>query len=290
MKLFAFVLSCLLFFSLTPAWAAMEIEVANVQELVAQIGSNRELRLAPGTYDLGEAMPARGKSARCTIDTGLAIYNVHDLKLVGSGAGETKIISPIVESDVLTFTECSNIQVKDLSVGHRVIPGGCQGDAVVVRDSRNVEFLRTDLYGCGQFSLTLRFVDNILVKDSKLHDCSYGLVDSYGVRNGKFVDTQFDHTGKLSAINISNVAVMSFENCRFFIDPNRKAFSYENIPAKECVAYYSLCSKRHKKQSLSARKLSFTKCEFSHVNLMEINLLKEEGVTFEENKVMGFKV
>ena len=101
MKLFAFVLSCLLFFSLTPAWAAMEIEVANVQELVAQIGSNRELRLAPVTYDLGEAMPARGKSARCTIDTGLAIYNVHDLKLVGSGAGETKIISPIVESDVL---------------------------------------------------------------------------------------------------------------------------------------------------------------------------------------------
>ena len=282
MKWLTMVLTCLFWACLIPAWAATIIDVANVQELVAQIGPHHELHLAPGTYNLGDIGRAKGITGVRIYNGGLQINGVSDFKLVGSGAGKTKIISPFVESDVLAFADCSDIQVKDLSVGHRVVPGGCQGDAVYIRDSQNVEFVRTNLYGCGQYSLTLRFVDNILVRDSKLHDCSYGLLDAYMVRNGKFVDSQFVHTGKLSAINTKGTTTMSFEGCQFFIDPTRKAFSYEKIPVKEYIAQYSLCSKRNNKPVQSMRKLSFTNCGFTHVSSSEIELLKSEGVTFQE--------
>lgn len=280
MKLITLLLTCLFCFSLAPVWAAMEINVANVQELVAQIGSHRTLKLAPGTYNLGEVTQIKGQNSKRIHNGGLMIYDVNDLKLVGNGAGRTKILSPFAESDVLSFNGCSDIQVKSLSIGHRIVPQGCQGDAVYIRDCQNLEFTETDIYGCGQYSLTLRFVDNIQVKDSNLHDCSYGLIDAYMVRNGKFVDTKFVHTGKQSAINTNGSTEMTFENCRFFIDPNRKPFSYEGTPLKEYVAKYSLCSEPQKEQVPGTRSLTFKNCQFSHVDPVEIKLLKNEGVTF----------
>jgi hypothetical protein len=280
MKFITLFLTCLIWLGLLPAWAATTIDVANVQELVAQIGSHRELRLAPGTYDLGGVAQPAAQTGSRIYNGGLLIYEVQDLTLVGSGAGQTKIISPFMESNVLTFTDCADIQVKDLSVGHTVVPGGCQGDAVLVNDSRNLKFIRTDIYGCGQYSLTLRFVDNILVQDSKLHDCSYGLLDATIVHKGRFVNTQFIHNGKLSAINANHAVNLSFDGCRFFIDPDRKAYSYKQIPIKEYVAHYSLCSQARNVLEASDRKLRFKHCEFSNVDPAEFGLLKSEGVTF----------
>lgn len=281
MKFLALFLTCLIWLGLMPAWAATTIDVANVRELVAQIGSHRELRLAPGTYNLGEVEQLAGQTGGGRMyNGGLLVYEVQDLTLVGSGAGQTKIISPFMESNVLTFTDCSDIQVKDLNIGHTVIPGGCQGDAVLVRDSRNLKFIRTDIYGCGQYSLTLRGVDNILVKDSKLHDSSYGLLDTTDVHKGRFVNTQFIHNGKLSAINTDQIVDLSFDGCRFFIDPNRKVYSYKHIPLKEYAARYSLCSQSQNTLEGSNRKLCFKNCEFSNVDPAEFALLKAEGVTF----------
>ena len=283
MKWLTMVLTCMFWLCLVPAWAATKIDVANVQELMAQIGSHHELHLAPGTYNLGAVAQTKGMTGIRIYNGGLQINGLYDFKLIGSGAGKTKIISPFVESDVLTFAECSDIQIKDLSVGHRVVPGGCQGDALYIRNSQNVELVRTDLYGCGQYSLTLRYVDNILVRDSNLHDSSYGLLDAFMVRNGKFVNNRFLHTGKVSALNIKGTTTMSFEGCRFSIDPTRKAYSYEKIPLKEYIAKYSLCSKWYNKPAQSIRQLSFINCEFTHVDPLEIELLKSEGVTFREN-------
>lgn len=290
MKLWTLFLTCLFCFSLMPVWAAMKIEVTNVYDLVTHIGSHRELHLAPGTYDLGKVSNLQGEAARRMYNGGLMVYEIHDFKLVGSGTGQTKIISPVMESNVLTFAECSDIQVKDLSIGHRVVPGGCQGDAVFIRNSQNLEFNRTDIYGCGQYSLTLRFVDNLLVKDSRLHDCSYGLLDADTVCQSKFVNTDFVHTGKLSALNTNQITAMSFEKCRFFIDLHRKAFSYEGIPEQEYVAKYSLCARPHNQPWPSAGQFSFKHCQFSHVDPLEIELLKGEGVIFQGDEEKRFDI
>jgi hypothetical protein len=73
---------------------------------------------------------------------------------------------------------------------------------------------------------------------------------------------------------------MSFEGCQFFIDPNRKAFSYEKIPLKKYITKYSLCSKRNDKPTQQLRRLRFINCGFTHVNPLEIELLKSEGTVF----------
>lgn len=87
MKFITLFLTCLLWLGLLPAWAATTIDVANVQELVAQIGSHRELRLAPGTYDLSEVEQPAVQTGSRIYNGGLLIYEVQDLTLVGSGAG-----------------------------------------------------------------------------------------------------------------------------------------------------------------------------------------------------------
>jgi hypothetical protein len=282
MRKFILGLLCLLFLLPVQARAETEFEVKNVPQLLAGIGSNRVVRLAPGTYNLTDMVRTTGTAARRYHNHGLFLEGLRNFKLLGSGAAKTRIVSPYETDEVLTVLDCTNIQVEGVSVGHTVQPGGCMGDAVLVSNSAGVSFVKTDLYGCGQFGLALKKVNGLVVRDSVLHDCTYGLVNAGAVRQGRFMKTRFEHKGKLAALNTfmgldsQKPLELTFENCSFNIDPARKPFSYQKTPFIR-----SLLSRPSDKQNFPAAGFSFANCRFTNVKQEELSKLQKDGAKLE---------
>ncbi len=286
MKKLALVLACLFSCCQVQAWAESELAVTNVQELLAGIGSHRVLRLAPGTYNLQGVERQTGTAVRRFHNHGLFLVGVENLKLVGSEAAQTRILSPYTEDEVLTLHDCTDVQIEGLSIGHTAAAGGCQGDAVLVSNSSKINFVKDDLYGCGQFALTLDNVTGLWVQDSVLHDGTYGLLNAGTVQDGHFTGTSFVHRGKLSALNLfaetnTQSPALSFTQCQFQIDPRRKAFSYEGLPVQEFMAKHSLLSKPFQQPHFTVTGLTFTNCSFTHVKRVEFEQLQQEGLSFE---------
>lgn len=286
MKKFALFLACLFCLCQTHAWAETELVVTNVQELLTNIGSHRVLRLAAGTYNLEGIIRTKGEAVQRYHNHGLFLVNLQDLKLVGSGAEQTRIVSPYLEEEVLTVHGCTGIKLENLSIGHTATPGGCLGDSVLISKSAGVQLSRDDIYGCGRFALVLDDVNGLLVQDTVLHDCTYGLVNAGQVQNGSFVNTSFAHKGKLSALNLfaeaDNVkTTLTFDKCRFSIDTSRKAFSYEGLPVQEFVTKHSLLSRPFEKPNFPVTGLSFTNCSFENVQAVELEQLRTDGAQFE---------
>lgn len=48
-----------------------------------------------------------------------------------------------------------------------------------------------DLYGCGTYGYEARFCSSILLRDSVIRECSYGLVSATDCQNLKFLRTTF---------------------------------------------------------------------------------------------------
>ena len=286
MKKLALVLACLFYLSPVQAWAATELTITNVQELLAGLGSHRILHLAPGTYNLQGVERQTGTAVRRFHNHGLFLIDVQDLKLIGSEAAQTRIISPYAEEEVLTLHNCTDVQIEGLSIGHTTAAGGCQGDAVLVSNSSKIHFVKDDLYGCGQFALTLDNVTGLWVQDSVLHDGTYGLLNAGAVQDGHFTSTSFVHRGKLSALNLfadatAQSPALSFTQCQFQIDPQRRAFNYEGLPVQEFITKHSLLSRPFQQPAFPVTDLAFTNCSFIQVKQAEFELLKHDGVNFE---------
>ena len=122
-----------------------EYHVSTVDELLHSLGDNRTIYLAPGTYDLTKAQGyGWGQTAEYyweEVEDGyeLVIDILNGLTLVGEGpAGEVNIVTTPRSAEVIKFNGCSNLELKNLTVGHTVMPDACQGAVVYFYGCRNV--------------------------------------------------------------------------------------------------------------------------------------------------------
>ena len=280
MKKLALLLTAVLLSLNAIALAGSEITVHGMSELLRNLGSDRVIHLAPGTYNLAEAWEA-GKAGEPWIKyNALNLHHLRNLTLVGAGAGQTEFLSPFLKDDVLTLEHCQGVKIQGIKIGHVARPGGCQGDAVQIWDSEDITFLRTDIYGCGQYGLVLREVDNLQVKDSTIRNCTYGLLNMSGAHGANFTRTRFTHDGEMSLITLAQGRQeLNFQDCRFVVDLQREVF----VPGKETARGYA---SRHslfgnlELNLASTRHLIFKDCDFSNIEETEFARLKNCGVSF----------
>jgi hypothetical protein len=103
-----------------------------------------------------------------------------------------------------------------------------------------------DIYGCGEDGLTLRYVDQLEVKDSYIHHCTYNLLDLSEVTHTKFVGTKFVHTGHFSVLNASDkIQGLEFDNCQIRVDPTREVHTYRQGDPADYAAQYSLAAQNY---------------------------------------------
>lgn len=203
------------------------VTVENVEELLAAIAPNREIRLRRGTYDLLQALDygmeteSRFYSWEPVFDGyQLVIQNVQNLSIRGQDGEDTYLLAAPRYADVLHFRNSCNLWLQDLTVGHSPQQGTCTGGVLCFENCSQIDGTDLKLFGCGTIAVATRDVQDIAIRDSDLYDCSYGAVYLMDTQNMKLENSHiYDMDcvdSLLIAQNSSDVQMTGchIENCK----------------------------------------------------------------------------
>ena len=186
-----------------PAGERTEVVVSTVDELIAAIGSDTEIILKDGTYDLSTAKDyGTGWSdvhywSEEFDGPALTIYGVDNL-VIRSESGDVKkcTISAVPRyADVLKFKSCTNVTVSGFTAGHTVEPGYCTGGVLYYEDCDNVLVSRCGLYGCGILGVRAELCSAIAVTGCEIYECSYGGIQMGNTSGIKIENCSFRDLG-----------------------------------------------------------------------------------------------
>lgn len=159
-----------------------EVVVSTIDELIAAIGSDMEIILKDGEYDLSTAKDyGTGRShvyywSEEFDGPALNVYGVDNL-VIRSESGDPKkcSISAVPRyANIFSFKTCTNITVSGITAGHTVEPGYCMGGVLYYEDCDNVLVSNCCLYGCGILGVQAEYCSGVSVTGCEIYECSYG--------------------------------------------------------------------------------------------------------------------
>lgn len=178
------------------------ISVQTAEELIKHIKSNRVIELANHEYQLSST---------------LLIDRIKNLKIVGPGISNLLITGK--NEAVLDISNCHNIQLTNLIIGHSESPG-YEGEQGVLRISHSdhINISNCKLLGAGTFGLITYDVHNFRFSNSEITDCTALIFELEKSRNFIFENSKFQHNNlSISVMGgfTNSTKEISFENCAF---------------------------------------------------------------------------
>ena len=181
---------------LEPEYPPMtEVHVSNVDQFLKAIAPNTAIILEAKEYDLSKAKDyGKGSSEYYSWYEGpdgpeLYINIVSNFSITGQGRDATTISAVPRHANVLNFTSCSNITIADLTAGHTREPGSCSGGVLNFVSCSQIAVDKCGLYGCGVYGVTTKYVEQIIITDCEIYECSEG-----GARFGNTNGITIKHT------------------------------------------------------------------------------------------------
>lgn len=170
------------------------VRVSTVDEFLAAIGPNVTIELAAGEYDLSTAadygLPSENRNYRWNPDQSyesegyeLEILGVEGLTIRGAGREETTIAAVPRYVNVLRFTGCPDLEIRDLTAGHTREPGVCSGGVLYFDRCSDVSVDGCGLYGCGTVGVCAFNCDDLTVTNSHIYECSSSAVELSSCRD-----------------------------------------------------------------------------------------------------------
>ena len=128
----------------------------------------------------------------------LIFHDLSNFTIRGSGQERTDAAISAVPryADVLTFENCANIYVTNITVGHTQEPGYCAGGVLHYINSQSILVENCDLYGCGTMGVNGDNSQDIQVYGCYIHDCSISGVEFSYCRNVRVDSTEFANLGE----------------------------------------------------------------------------------------------
>lgn len=211
------------------------IHVSTAEELMQAIGSNREIVLSPGSYDLSGFVERAEQSMYIRDDEpemlaewrvqyphidcsyqGIVICAVNRLTLRGEkGAEQTEICLADPVDDVLSFTGCERIQLEGLRMGHSTEAGSCDGDVLSFESSNRISLKGMDLYGCGAHGISTYYSDRLKAENTVVRDCSAGIVMLINAGSFEFSNCSFRNNDGDPLLNGIDSYDINFRDCSF---------------------------------------------------------------------------
>ena len=233
--------------SADPAPADETIRVSSAGAFLNAVAPGAVIELAPGVYNLTEYL--RGTSehvsdyvARSFTDGWQAgIHDVAGLTIRGAGIGVTEIVAEPRYSDVLCFTGCSDVVIENVTFGHTIEQGNCQGAVLEFDDCRNVALRSLDLYGCGTYGVSANGVTGLTLDSCVIRECSYGIVDLSSCGDSVLKDCALRDNGGFDLLSLRNASVR-FDGCTFtgnegdsFLPSYTSSGSENSVRFENCV-------------------------------------------------------
>lgn len=175
------------------------VTVSDVDGLLAAIAPGATILLEPGYYDLTTASNYGMDSgsldyywAQKGNDYELTLTGAWDLTILGSGKGETQLVTKPRYVNVLALDSCHNVVLEGFSAGH-TDGAECAGGVVYARDCEEILLKDVGLYGCGTIGLWADGCLDITLENSEIYDCSYSgiyasMTESLDVKDCAFHD------------------------------------------------------------------------------------------------------
>lgn len=209
-------------------------KVSDVETLLESIAPGAEIVIAPGRYNITEALPeilgAKEQDlydwnlehpyvelSDCYDGAEVIIHDVDGLSISGGGAvQDTEIVIDPQYGTVLTFQNCKNVKLSSLTMGHTVT-GYCAGNVVDLSACENVELRDMDLYGCGVIGLECSDgTGDVFVYNTVLRDCSEAPLQIFsGVGKFEFYDCVLTGCEGGGYYDNAGRSELSFHNCTF---------------------------------------------------------------------------
>ncbi|MCL1875565.1 MAG: ankyrin repeat domain-containing protein [Synergistaceae bacterium] len=216
------------------------INVTNAREFLEAIGSDRIIEMAPGKYNLSEWDPILNNQSeqapRCPnlkndgspkLDKGvlwsddpfdggeLVLSGINNLTIRSTGkASETLIIVDPRYAFVMTFWDCSDITMENLTAGHSE-GGACEGGVFRFGNCSQIAINNAGMYGCGTVGLELSGVCDMKVTNSRIYECTYSIMKVAGGETVAFENCVFSDNEQFELIEIDSTPNVSFTNCEF---------------------------------------------------------------------------
>lgn len=96
----------------------------------------------------------------------------------------THVIADPRYANVLTFENCSDVDVRGIKAGHSEQPESCSGGVIYMNSCKNMSVSECMLYGCGVYGVCADYVEGLSVTGCEIYDCTQGAVFLYDVDNG----------------------------------------------------------------------------------------------------------
>lgn len=132
-----------------------------------------------------------------------------------TGAITAEIVTEDPYSSVFKFLNCQQIRLAHLRFGHILQEGHCTGAVLNLEQVKDASLDHLDLYGCGTYGYEARRCKNILLRDSVIRGCTYGLVSATECQNLKIVRTTFKDTSTDLSLFEVNHSRLELLDCTF---------------------------------------------------------------------------
>jgi hypothetical protein len=182
----------------------------------------------------------------------IALHKRHRLTLRGK-PDTTRLILKETFKDIIVINDCEDIRIEGLGLSHEV-SNQCQGDVIVIHNSRQVSVASCDISGSGVTGIKASNVWDLNVDGCYFHDCSdaalnFNILNNSSIRNNLFSNNPasqytgiklFSVIGKMDisnntfAHNASN-AITVFKSIKYvnpfaLIKISNNIFSYPQLP------------------------------------------------------------
>lgn len=197
------------------------ITVSSVKDLLNAIGSNRVIELTSGEYNLTTA-DSMSLLSDCVYREDpydgyeYVIGGVYNMTIQAAYGAEVTICVEPRYANVLSFVGCYGIYLQNLTIGHTVEQGTCTGGVIYADGCSGLTIDGCYLYGCGTYGLETHGCDSVLMCNSTIHDCSYGIMDLYDSSDLTFENCSFFYNEFLSMLNFNYVQNAVFHGCEFY--------------------------------------------------------------------------
>jgi hypothetical protein len=151
----------------------------------------------------------------------ISISDVEDFEILGENAA---LLAQPRYAWVLSFLNCRNITVSDLTIGH-LTSGYCQGGVIRFKNCAGVKIRNCDLYGSGTYGFEFADCSDVDIDKTTVRDCSYGILGISNSNSITFTDCSFANNREFDLCTFAGrIEQVMFRKCFFERNFSRERF------------------------------------------------------------------
>lgn len=203
-----------------------KVTVNSAQALFDAIGNDTEIILEQGEYDLTKIQGGSEYAKVNTFDdqTSIIIANVKNLILNGKSAEGTHLFTSSPYVPVIRIENSNNIELRGIRIGHDVEKGMCEGAVIQTEGVVYMQIINCDLYGSGTRGLESKYSSHIVMENSIIRECTYGILTLDNTFDCGFYSCQMYDNQHYDMVELLNAAQIVFEKSAFRNNHSDKAY------------------------------------------------------------------